>query len=517
VQLTAVAVLLAASALLSRVLGYVREAVLAWRIGATVEADAYFAAFMLPDLLNHFLVGGALAVAFIPFYAKLRSDAGEQAAAHFLSVVLGTLGALIVLVTALLWWRADALVALQFPRFDPDARALTARLTRILLPAQIFFITGGVVRGALMAHGRFATQALAPILYNLGIIAGGIALGGVMGAEGFAWGALVGAVAGPFLAPLIEAARAGAPRIRVRLAPLDPAFLRYLVVALPLILGVSLLTVDEWYDRWFGALLAPGTVAHLAYARRLMLLPVAIVGQAIATAALPLLAHLWSEGRREEMNRTLLDTLRVGLGLALLACGAFFVLADPLVTLLYERGRFAAEDTARVVALLRIFSFAVPAWVVQQIAVRAFYARGDTWRPMLLASAIALPAAALYWLLGARCGPQGLAAAGVIGMSASALATLLLARRLHGGPSLRPLLAALLRAAGATAFAGFVAQVGSMWLRLPGAGAAGALLVLAGGGALYAVAGFAALRVAGDPPLRAAVQRVLRAQRRAGA
>ncbi|HEY5657809.1 MAG TPA: murein biosynthesis integral membrane protein MurJ [Myxococcota bacterium] len=516
-QLTAVAILLAASVLLSRVLGYLRDAVLAWRIGASVEADAYFAAFMLPDLLNHFLAGGALTIAFIPFYTKVRSGSGQEAAERFLSVILGTLGALTVLVTVLLWVCADALVALQFPRFTPEAQALTARLTRILLPAQIFFVMGGVIRGALMAHGRFATQALAPILYNLGIIVGGVALGGLMGAEGFAWGALAGAVVGPFLAPLLEAARAGEPRIRLRVAPFDRAFLRYLVLALPLILGVSLLTVDEWYDRWFGALFAPGTVAHLTYARRLMLLPVGIVGQAIATAALPLLSHLWSEGRREEMNRTLLETLRVGLGLALFATGAFFVFADPLVTLLYERGRFAAEDTVRVVALLRIFAFAIPAWIVQQIAVRSFYARGDTWRPMLLATGIAAPAAALYWLLGIRYGPRGLAAAGVIGMSASALATLLLAKRLHGSPPLRPLFSALLRTTGATVFAAFVAQVGALWLPLPSSGAVGALILLAGGGALYALAAFAALHVAGDPPLRAAVQRVLRSGRRTGA
>jgi len=509
-------VLLAASVLLSRVLGYVRDAVLAWRIGATAEADAYYAAFMLPDLLNHLLAGAALAIAFIPFYTRIRDDAGDAAAEGFLAVALGTSGALAVLLTATTWWYADALVALQFPRFAPETQALTARLTRILLPAQIFFVTGAVIRGALMAHGRFFSQALAPVLYNLGIIVGGAAFGGTFGAEGFAWGALVGAALGPFLVPLIEADWVGAPRIRLRVAPFDRDFLRYLLVALPLMIGVSLLTVDEWYDKWFGALLATGTVSHLAYARRVMGVPVAIVGQAIATAALPLLARLWSEGRGEELQRTLLETLRAAVGIAVVASVAFLVFAEPVVVLLFERGRFGPDDSAQVVVLLRIFACAVPGWVAQQIAVRAFYARGDTWRPMALATAIALAAAALYWFLGARYGAPGLAWAGVVGMSASALATLLLARRLHGGPPLRPLFATLLRAAASALLAGGAAAVVLAFLPVMERGAVSALTTLAAGGAVYAAVGLAALYWLGDPPLRAVVGRVLRPLRRTG-
>ena len=515
-QLTAVAALLAASVFVSRVLGYVRDAVLAWRIGATAEADAYYAAFMLPDLLNHLLAGGALAIAFIPFYTRIRDADGEAAAEGFLAVALGTMGALAALLTAALWWYADALVALQFPRFAPETRALTARLTRILLPAQIFFVAGGVIRGALMAHGRFVSQALAPVLYNLGIIVGGAAFGGSFGAEGFAWGALVGAALGPFLVPLIEADWLGAPRIRLRIAPFDRDFLRYLLLALPLMIGASLLTVDEWYDKWFGALVATGTISHLTYARRLMLAPVGIIGQAIATAALPLLARLWSEGRGEELQRTVLDTLRAGAGIAVVVSVALFVFAEPVVVLLYERGRFTPDDSVQVIALLHIFACAVPAWVVQQIAVRAFYARGDMWRPMVLATAIALAAAVLYVFLGARYGAPGLAWAGVLGMSASALATLLLARRLHGGPPLRPLLTTGLRAAVSALLAGGAAAVALDFLPVMERGTLSALATLAAGGAVYAAAGFAALHWLGDPPLRAVVGRVLRPLRRTG-
>jgi peptidoglycan biosynthesis protein MviN/MurJ (putative lipid II flippase) len=445
-----VALLLAASVLLSRVLGYLREAVLAYQIGATAETDAYRAAFMLPDLLNYFLAGGALSIAFIPFYTRLRAREGPLAAERLLGVVLGTTGALAVVLTALMWWWADALVDLQFPRFTPEGRALTAHLTRILLPAQVFFVSGGILRGALMAHDRFATQALAPLLYNGAIIAGGALLGGRLGAEGFAWGALVGAVLGPFLAPLLDVWRTPQLRIRLRIAPSDPRLLRYLALAAPLMLGV-----------------------------------------------------------------TLLDTLRAGLALALLSGAAFFVFAEPVVRLLYEHGAFGAGDSARVVPLLRLFTLAVPAWITQQIAVRGFYARGDTWRPMLLGSAVALAAAALYYVLGRRLGAEGLALAGALGMSVNAVATLALARRLHGAPRLTPLATTGVRALAISVLAGLVAAVAAAFVRGPaGRGQFAELVELAGGGLAFGAVALAGVRLVGDPPMRAALDRVWRRLRR---
>lgn len=230
-RISAIALLLAASILLSRVLGYVREAVLAWQLGATAEVDAYRAAFQIPDLLNYFLAGGALSIAFVPFYTRVRARQGPEAAEQLLAKILGTMTLVAIVATAFLWWTADTLIALQFPRFAPETQALTVRLTRIVLPAQIFFIAGGIIRAALMAHDRFATQALAPVVYNAAIIAGGAAFGSTLGAEGFAWGALLGAVIGPFLIPLLDAQFSARLRVRVRIALLDRQF--WLILALP--------------------------------------------------------------------------------------------------------------------------------------------------------------------------------------------------------------------------------------------------------------------------------------------
>jgi putative peptidoglycan lipid II flippase len=499
----AAALLLAASVLVSRVLGYVREAVLAAQAGAGPDVDAYRAGFQIPDILNYFLAGGALSVAFMPLYSRALSRSREEAE-RLLGTVLGTIGAFAVVVTALLWWQAEVLVALQFPRFDPERQALTVHLTRIVLPAQIFFVTGAIVRAALMAEGRFGAQAAAPLLYNGAIIVGGLWLAPQLGVEGFAWGALVGAFLGPFAAGWLDAR--GRLRLRIRVAPHDRDFLAYLIVAAPLMLGLSLLVVDEWFERFFGGLLEAGTVARLGYARQLMLVPVAIVGQALAAAALPFMSRLWSEGRGEELDGLVTRTLRIGVALGALAGGGFAAFAAPAVTAVYQRGRFGPEDAEAVGLLLSILAFACPAWVVQQIATRAFYARGDTWRPMIVSTLVALGSIPLYLTLGDRFGAAGIAAAGVVGISANALATLVVARRLHGAPRLLPLLATLVRSVAIATAAGLV---GREFLR-GGPGLSGALVDLAIGGAVFAAVAGLGVAFLGDAPMREGVARMVR-------
>ena len=499
VKLASIAALLAGSVFLSRVIGYFREVALANRVGAGFEADAYSAAFMLPDLLNYLLAGGALTIAFLPLYVRVLNTRGEQAAGRLFATVLGTLGVVGVLATIAIWWTADALVALQYPRFSEETRSVTVALTRIVLPAQAFFLTGGVIRAVLMAEGRFVAHAVAPLIYNACIITGGLASGRV---EGFAWGALVGAIAGPWLVPLIDLART--QRVRVRFAPFDRDFRQYLWLALPLMLGQSLLTVDEWYEKWFGGLLATGTVAQLGYARRLMLVPVAVVGQAIATATLPTLTELWARGRHDELDRTLLRTIQASMALALVGGMALWVFATPLVELVYHHGRFTAEAAAGVSAILAVLAFAVPGWVLQQISVRAFYAREETWRPMLLGSAMVLGAIPVYLALGRRFGATGLAAAGALAITGNGLATLAWARLRYGGPSLSALAVSVARGALVAALAGVAAHA----VRLQQPGRTGALTDLALGGLVFAVVVALAARMLGDDVMREALRRI---------
>jgi len=495
------AALLAGSILLSRVLGALRDAVLSRMAGAGAEVDAYRAAFVLP-------------IALLPLYIRLRSREGDAAANHLLATVLGTMTVIATAVTLLLFWQAERLVEFALPAFDAETRALTVRLTRILLPGQICFVVGGILQAALFARDRFYAAALAPLIYNASVIAGGVGLSPWLGIEGFAWGTLAGAFLGPLLARLVELR--GRVTLSFRVAPLDPLFRQYLWLAAPLMLGVSLLTVDEWYDVFFGQHLGEGAVSHLAYARKLMLVPVGLV-QAIAVAALPTLTRFWEEGRREEMDKLLLRSLQVGLGINILAMVGFLGFATPLVTLFYQGGQFGPEDSRQVIALFRILSLAIPAWTLQQIAVRAFYARGDMWRPMLLGTAVVVLALPLYFKMSEGFGVQGLAMAGCIGMIANALATLFYARRLHAGPALGSLVGTSVRVSAIAIVAlgvGLgVLSLASTWIEsLPWVAAELARLLLGGG--VFAVLALGGVLRWGDPALREVVLQRL-AKRRA--
>jgi putative peptidoglycan lipid II flippase len=500
-HLGAAALLLVAGNLASRLIGIPRESVLAGIAGVSAAADAYDAAFFVPDLLNYWLAGGALAIAFIPLYNRVRRREGEEAGADLVACVLGTLGFAVVLATLVLWVEADRLLGWIYPHFSEEARALAIHLTRIVLPAQIFFITGGILRAVLMAHGRFSAQAATGLIYNGAIIIGGLLTGTV---EGFAWGVLVGAFVGNWLIPIAQIRRVGS--IRLRVAPLDPRFRAYFRMALPLMLGVSLLTLDEFYGRIIGERLGEGTLALLRYPRRLMMAPVGILGQAIAAAALPLLSRYHAEGRSTDLNDTLLRTLRNTIALGVVAAAAVYVFSDALIELVYRYGRFDLEAAERSGSILRVMSLAIPAWVVQQVAVRAFYAREEMWRPMLLGTAVALAAIPLYLMLAGRQGVEGIALAGVIGIWSNALLTTGWARVRFGGPALSGVVSTLLRSAGVA----LVSAVVTSFVLVDEMGKQAAIQNVIVGGACFGFVCAAGAWLAGDAAMREGMRALLR-------
>ncbi len=492
-RLGAVAALLAASVFLSRISGYVRDLVLANRAGAGPETDAYFVAFLLPDLLNYLLAGGALAIAFIPLYTRVRDERGDAAAGRLFETILGTLGLLAIVATAGLLWFAEDIVGSQLTRFDDATRDLTVRLIRIILPAQIFFVTGGILRAVLMAHGSFRAQAAAPLIYNGCVIAGGVLTGDV---EGFAWGVLVGAILGNWLVPLLDLRRVR--RVRIRVAFWDADVGRYLWIAAPLMLGISLTTVDEWYEKYLAAALAQGSISYLGYARKLFMVPVGVIGQAIGAAALPVLANLWSSRRREELDELVERTLRVSMSLGVLAAAGMFVLAGPIVEFFFHQGRFDAEASRNVSHLLVVMSLATPAWVIQQVASRSFYAREDTWRPMILGTVVALGVIPVYLALRESRGVEGLAAAGVIAMNLNAVATVVWARIRHGAPRLLPLADSFGRSLAIAMPAAWAAS----WVQTGGVGRVAAGTDLGLGAAVFGLISIGGVFAWGDPAIR---------------
>ncbi|MBW2500252.1 MAG: hypothetical protein JRF61_23455 [Deltaproteobacteria bacterium] len=501
--------LLAASVLLARVLGYLRDALFAREVGIGGDADAYFAAFMIPDMLGYLLAAGAASTAVTPPYLKRLENEGETVAARFASIVVGNVALVSIVLTVLLWWGAEPLLRLQFPEFDRATLDETVRLMRIVLPAQIFFLTGGILRGVLMAHGRFAPQASAAVFYSFAPIVGSLLM---EGADGFAWGTLVGAAIGQWAIPVIALRRLPGAVGRMRVGIFDGDFREYVWLALPLMLGIGLTTVDEWYEKWVGGTIGMGAIAAITYARKLMMAPVGVIGQAVGAALLPSLTGLHQRGEPEGFRDLLTDTLRATLGLGLLAGGALVSLATPVVRLLYERGRFTADDTSEVASLLVLLALAVPGWVVQQVAVRGFYARGEMWLAMGLSTTIALAVFPIYLAAGRASGVSGLAAASAIAISANALITVGWLRVRTGSPALRPILETLLRSVliCVAATAATVLALPRFAERLPNA-----VVVLGIGGVLYAVVASVGLALLGDEATRAQLARVLGRLRRA--
>ena len=411
--------IMVASVFLSRVVGFIREVVIAGQQGANGETDAYFTAFTLPDIFNYFLAGGTLTITFIPLFSEYLARGDEEGGWDLFSTIATGTGALMVVAVAVGEAFAPQLVPLIAPGFDEGQVALCARMTRIVMPGMFCFMIGGLLQATLLSKERFGAVAAIPIVYNVMIILGGVLLGPWLGVEGFAWGALVGAVVGPLAIP-VWASR-GSIRYRLRFNFRSEGFGRYIKLALPLMLGVSLISLDEWFLRAFGSYLEAGTISWLNNARRLMLVPVAIVGQAAGQAAMPFLSGLWARGQHEELARTLTTSIRAVLFYAVLAGSALATLAEPVVFAAFHRGEFTSADASGTAVLLGFFALGVAAWSVQGIVARGFYARHDTLQPMLLGSAVALLSVPLYWGLGESMGGRGLALASCLGITVNAL------------------------------------------------------------------------------------------------
>jgi len=413
-RMTLAAMLLAASVVVSRLLGFLRDAVIAAQLGASAETDAYHAAFMLPDLLNYLLSGGALSIAFIPLFTRLTAEGRGDAAWRLFSNVATVAVAVMTPAIVIAWWATPAFVGAVYG-FEGDQLELTSDLTRIVLIGPLFFILGGLLQATDLARKRFIAPAIAPLVYNVCIIAGGLLLAPTMGARGFSIGAIVGAALGPFLVPLIST------RDILRFRPhvdLSSAELRhYAKIALPLMFGASLLFFDEWIGRTIAAREAEGSITWLNNARRLMLVPVALVGQAIGQAALPFLADLAAQGRERDLADTLGRTLRATITLGLAAASALAAASPEITRIVYERGAFTATDTAQTWPLLAILGAAIAGWSAQIVVSRGYYARESTLRPMLISSTVVALSVPVYVLLGRAYGLPGLATATVIGMT----------------------------------------------------------------------------------------------------
>ena len=403
------------SIFVSRIMGLVREQVIGRTLGASRQADLYFASFTLPDFLNYLLAAGALSIVFIPIFLKYLERGEEERGWEAFSVianfvlVVGSVGIVLLMVFA------RPLANVVAPGFtNSDDVDTLVRLIRIILPAQIFLVIGGLLSATLQARDRHFLPAMAPLVYSAGIIVGGLvgANYGGLGADGFAWGVLVGSALGPFALPLY-----GCIKARMRWYPIlslrNSDLRHYLWLSFPIMIGFSIVVVDEWIIKNQASYLAEGALAYLQYGRTLMKVPIGVFGMAAGVAVYPTISRMVAAGTVVEAYGVLCRAVRLMLVATFAAQVCMTLVGFEAAYLVWGLfgSRFSVADAQATGAILMYLCLGLGGWAAQTVISRGFYALGRTWLPTIVGTVIAFVMVPFYVVLRQNCGTIGLAIA----------------------------------------------------------------------------------------------------------
>ena len=373
--------------LLSRATGVLRDIIVSYYFGTSGDAAAYRAALSVVDLLYLVIIGGALGSSFIPVFIEIWERDGQARAWRLASAVVTWALLLLALASAILFLSAPWLVRTLYggQGFDAATLTLTSDLARLFLLSPLLLGLGGLAMAALNARDRFALPALAPSVYNLGIIAGA-ALGPPLGLGiwGMAWGVVIGALL--YLLVQIPGLVAIGLRLRLNLGRGMAEVGRVARQMGPRVLGQAAAHVSVVVTMALAARLDHGDakVAGLGYAYQLMLLPYGIFSLSLSQVAFPRLARLVAEGRYDALAADLRRTLTTILWLTLPGAVALLVLGLPAARALFERGAFDAVSLTYTVSALGGYALALPAFAASEILIRGFYAMQRTWTPVLV-------------------------------------------------------------------------------------------------------------------------------------
>jgi len=421
--------------LASRLLGLVREMLIARRFGLTGLVSAYTVSFNLPDLLYFFLSSGALSGAFIPVFTERLHTGRRKEAWEIFSIIACLMG--LVLMGAIVLsevFTAPLVRSLAAPGYarKKELFELIVHLTRIILPCQLFFFLGGLMMGTLESRQDFRARAAGPVIYNLGIIFGVVVLSRWLSIVGLAWGAMIGAFVGNIGYTLYCLKKAGFefyPSLNLR----HPGVKRVGALALPVILGLSLPQIDVIINRWFATFVSDIAPAALNYANRLMQVPLGVFAQAAGTAILPTLSAYAAKHAIDDLRAGVSLGLRVILAVNIPASIFMMVMADPIVRAAYMSGEFTAARVGAASVALVWYSAGIFAWAGQAIVARGFFAMQDTLTPVVLGSAVTVVFVPLNYVLMRAMGHGGLALATSIAATIHLVALTVFLRRRLGG------------------------------------------------------------------------------------
>ena len=370
--------------MLSRILGMVRDTVIAIVMGASAMADAFFIAFRLPQFLRRLFAEGAFAQAFVPVLSEYRATRSEEEVRQLVDHVAGCLGAVLLIVTGLAVLGAPWLTYLFAPGFhnDPAKFALTAELLRITFPYLLLISLTGLVGSVLNAYGRFAVPAFVPVLLNMSLIVAALVFGRNMvePAYALAWGVLAaGVLQFSFQLPFV--ARLGLlPRPRMNWR--DPGVKRILLLMVPAMFGVSVSQINLTLDTILASFLPTGSVSWLYYSDRLSELPLGVIGIAVATVILPALSRQYARQEGGEFARTLDWGIRTVITVSVPAALALLVLAEPILVTLFQYGKLTDFDVQMSSLSLRAYALGLLAFMLVKVLATGFYAQMDLKTPV---------------------------------------------------------------------------------------------------------------------------------------
>lgn len=417
--------------LMSRIFGFVRDMLIAAALGAGMGADAFFVAFKFPNLFRRLFAEGAFAAAFVPIFAgKLEAEGQEPAvtfAAQAFSILAISLTAFVVVVELSMPWVMQAFA----PGFmdEPEKFDLTVLLARITFPYLVFISLTSLIAGVLNSLGRFAAAAATPILLNMCMIGAILLLAphAETPAHALAWG-VCGAGLVQFVWLYCALAKAGIvmrmPRPRIT-ADVRLLYRR----ALPVAMGAGIYQINLLIDTIIASLLPSGSISYLFYADRVNQLPLGVVGVAVGTALLPMLSRHVRAGDQIAAQNSQNRALEFTLLLTVPAAMALFVLASPVITVLFERGAFGHEDAVATARALAVYALGLPAYVLVKALAPGFFAREDTKSPVIISVLAMVVNIALSLILMGPFLHVGIAMATVISAWLNAVALALVLRR----------------------------------------------------------------------------------------
>lgn len=376
------AFIIGATTLVSYILGLVRDRMLADKFDVSFATDAYYSAFLVPDMILNLFVAGALTGAFIPIFGDYIFDKKKDE--EKLANIFLTYASLITIVVGgLMFLFAPQIIFFVFSENSIEQNSLIVDLTRILLISPVLFALSNTFGGILMSRKRFMSYALSPVLYNLGIILGIIFLSDQYGIYGMVWGSIFGLLM-HLLIRLIDCMVVGY-RFKPSLDFKDPGFLRIIKLMIPKTIGLVSIQINLWTYTIYGVLLVEGSIAAFNLARNFQSFPVSLFGIALAVAVFPYLSENVSTKNTKGFIRNLDKTLRQSIFLTLPSAIGMAVLASPFLWFVLGSGKFDENSLALTTLALLPFTLSIVFESVVALLARAFYAHKEVTKPTIFA------------------------------------------------------------------------------------------------------------------------------------